>query len=120
MRIGKYEVSEGNNNVSTAVTFLLIGVGIGAATALLLAPKTGKQMRNDLRRGYDDARERISDLSDDARESLRERVGDVRDRFGDIHETLREKAGDAMDRGAEIADAVREKAAPLGKALRRS
>ena len=75
MRVGKYEVSEGNNNVSTAVTFLLIGVGIGAATALLLAPKTGKQMRKDLRRGYDDAREKISDLSDDARESLRERVG---------------------------------------------
>ena len=91
------------------MTFLLIGVGIGAATALLLAPKTGKQMRNDLRRGYDDAREKISDLSDDARESLRERVGDVRDRFGDIHETVREKVGDAMDRGAEIADAVREK-----------
>ena len=98
MREGNYEVSEDDSNVGTAVTFLLIGLGIGAATALLLAPKTGKEMRKDLRRGYKDARERISDLTDDARD----RVEDV------------------LDRGAEIVEAVREKTDPVVKAMRRS
>ena len=34
---------------------LKIGIGAGALVALLFAPKTGKQLRKDLRRGYDDA-----------------------------------------------------------------
>ena len=49
MRIGKYE-SSSKSNVGTAVTFLMIGVGAGALIALMLAPKTGKQMRKDLRK----------------------------------------------------------------------
>jgi gas vesicle protein len=40
MHIGRYESSR-DSNVGTAVTFLLIGLGAGALTALLLAPKTG-------------------------------------------------------------------------------
>ena len=45
MRIGKYETSE-RSTAGTAVTFLMIGIGAGALIALLLAPKTGKQMAN--------------------------------------------------------------------------
>ncbi|MGB7643256.1 MAG: YtxH domain-containing protein, partial [Terriglobales bacterium] len=51
MREGKYESSGGG--AGTAITFLLIGLGVGAAVGLLLAPKTGRQLRKDLRRGYD-------------------------------------------------------------------
>jgi gas vesicle protein len=96
MRIGKYEASD-RGNVGTAVTFLLIGMGAGAFIALLLAPKSGKQLRKDLRRGYEEAVDRIEDLKDEAME----RVDEV------------------MERGADIADRVRDKAAPLGKAFRR-
>ncbi|HEX3323180.1 MAG TPA: YtxH domain-containing protein [Terriglobales bacterium] len=120
MRVGKYEVSEANNTAGTAVTFLLIGLGIGAATALMFAPKTGKEMRKDLRRGYDDARERFSDLSENARESFRERAADAKERFDGARETLRDRIEDALDRGAELADSVREKSAPFVKSIRRS
>ena len=48
---------ESGGNVSTAITFLLIGLGAGTIVGMLLAPKAGKQMRRDLRRGYDSARE---------------------------------------------------------------
>ncbi|HZQ22071.1 MAG TPA: YtxH domain-containing protein [Terriglobales bacterium] len=96
MQSGNYESSD--SNVGTAVTFLLIGLGIGAAVALLLAPKTGKQLRKDLRRGYADAVDRFEDLKDEAK-----------DRFDEV-----------LERGSEIADTLRDKAAPLGKALRKS
>ena len=46
MRTGRYESSE-NSNIGTAITFLLIGLGAGALTGLLLAPKAGKQLRRD-------------------------------------------------------------------------
>ena len=48
MRIGRYESSD--SNTGTAIAFLFIGLGVGAALGLLLAPKTGKQLRKDLRR----------------------------------------------------------------------
>lgn len=107
MRIGRYESAE-KGSVGTAITFLMIGLGAGALVALLLAPKTGKQMRRDLRRRVEDARDAIQDWSDEARD----RVQDARDRVQD-----------AVDRSSEWAeelrDATREKAAPIARALRR-
>jgi len=98
MRIGKYE-SSSKSNVGTAVTFLMIGVGAGALIALMLAPKTGKQMRKELRRKYDDARDTLQDWSEDARD----RVNDAVDKSAEWAEELR--------------DAAREKAAPIAKAI---
>jgi gas vesicle protein len=66
MRYGKYELSE-RGNVGTAITFLLMGVGAGALVALLFAPKSGKQMRRDLRRKYEDARETLDDWKEEAK-----------------------------------------------------
>src|ERR1039458_1122760 len=65
MRIGKYESSAGST-AGTAITFLLIGLGAGAVIGLLFAPKAGKQIRKDLRRKYDDARETLDDWKDEA------------------------------------------------------
>lgn len=104
MRSGRYESSEGSN-VGTAVTFLLIGLGAGALAALLLAPKTGKQLRRDLKRGYEDARETLEDWTEEARD----RVKDAKERVRDVAE-----------RGVDIAEGIREKVEPLRRAINRS
>jgi gas vesicle protein len=96
MRIGKYESSD--SSAGTAIAFLLIGLGVGAAVGLLLAPKTGRQLRKDLRRSYDDAFETVSDWTDEARGRIK----------------------DVVDKGADLADDLRSKAEPLGDFLRRS
>lgn len=96
MRSGKYEASEGSC-AGTAVTFLLIGLGAGALTALMLAPKTGRRLRKDLVRRYRDARDAFDEFKDDAREM----------------------AEDAIERGSDIADDIRDRVTPLGKAFRR-
>jgi len=100
MRIGKYESSDGA--AGTAITFLLIGLGVGAALGLLLAPKAGRQLRKDLRRSYDDALETVSDWTDEAKERLDEVV---------------EKGSDFAD---ELRSGLREKSKPLSDMLRRS
>jgi len=96
MNLEKFDSSE-SNSVGTAVVCLLIGVGIGAVTALLLAPKSGKQLRKDMRRKYEDAREVVNDWKQEAR--------DV--------------AEDAIERGSKIAGQVRERIAPLTRAAAR-
>lgn len=91
MRIGKYESS--NGTTGTAVTFLLIGLGVGAALGMLLAPKAGKQLRKDLRRSYDDALETASDWTEEARD----RIEDVVEKSGDFADELRAKTKPLSD-----------------------
>ena len=96
MRIGKYEGSDGT--AGTAITFLMIGLGVGAALGLLLAPKPGRQLRKDLRRSYDDALETASEWTDEAK-----------DRFEEV-----------VEKGSDLADELRSKAKPISDLLRRS
>jgi len=104
MTTGRYESSDGGH-IGTAITFLLIGLGAGALAGLLLAPKTGKQLRRDLRRGYEDAKGNFEDWAEDAKDRARE-VG--------------ERVRDVASRGAEFADDLRERVEPLRKAINRS
>lgn len=103
MTTGRYESSEGSN-IGTAITFLLIGLGAGALLGLLLAPKSGKQLRKDLRRGYEDARDSVGEWADDAKDRARE-VG--------------ERVRDAATRGAELAEDLRDKVEPLRRVINR-
>jgi gas vesicle protein len=88
---GDYRPSD--SSVSLGFTLLLVGVAIGAVTALLIAPKTGKQMRRTLRRRYEDAREAVEDLGD--------------------------QAGDWIDKGSDWADKAKSRVSPLTKPFRR-
>ncbi|HEX8926781.1 MAG TPA: YtxH domain-containing protein, partial [Terriglobales bacterium] len=96
MREGRYEPDQGSR-VGTAITFLLIGLGAGAVVGMLFAPKTGKQMRRDLRRGYEQARDTIDDWKENAREF----------------------AEDAINRGSELAEDLRDRVKPLARGIRR-
>ena len=93
MAEGKYE---SGSTVGTAITFLLIGLGAGTVIGMLLAPKPGKQMRRDLRRGYDTAR----------------------GTFDDWKENAKDFAEDVMERGSDFADDVRDRVTPVVKAVK--
>jgi gas vesicle protein len=103
MSSGSYQASEGNN-LGTAITFLLVGVGLGALAALALAPKSGRQFRRDLKRGYEDAKDTLQDWTHEAKERTR-----------DAGERVREVA----ERGAKLADELRDRAEPLRRAVTR-
>jgi gas vesicle protein len=104
MRSGHYESSEGGH-IGTAITFLFIGLGAGALAALLLAPKTGKQTRRDLQRGYEEAKDTLGDWADEAKDRVRVASDRVRD---------------VASRGADLADDLRERVEPLRRAINRS
>jgi hypothetical protein len=89
---GDYKPSD-RSNVGIALTFLFIGLGAGALAALLFAPKPGKQVRRDIRRKYEGAREAFDDLA--------------------------EQAGDVIERGAEWANTAKAKIEPIAKKIRR-
>ena len=55
-------------NTGTAIKFLLIGVGIGAATALLFAPMSGRDAREAIRHGCQTALDGISEQTRNLRQ----------------------------------------------------
>ncbi len=69
---------------------LLWGMLIGAGAALLLAPRSGAETREEIRDRVDRARSAANDRVESARstvhrtrESIEDRVESVRDQFGD-------------------------------------
>jgi gas vesicle protein len=94
---------ESGDSISTRLTYLLIGGGIGAIIALLFAPKSGHELRGDIadatRKGIDRSREAAQQLSD---------------RAGEYYESTREKAAElystASEKVGEVARAARETA----------
>ncbi len=76
------------------ITLLLVGLGIGAITALLLAPDSGRKTRKKLRRRYEDTRERLGDLTDQA---------------GDAWEKGSDWANDKWSKSSDWADDTRKR-----------
>ena len=95
---------DSGDNISTRLTYLLIGGGIGAILALLFAPKSGQELRGDIadatRKGIDRSREAAQQLGD---------------RAGEYYEATRARAGElysqAAERVGEVAQNAREAAA---------
>ncbi len=95
---------DSSDNISTRLTYLLIGGGIGAVLALLFAPKSGHELRGDIadatRKGIDRSREAATQLGD---------------RAGEYYETTRERASElystASEKVGEVARTAREAAA---------
>jgi gas vesicle protein len=117
MRSGRYESSDGARITATAITFFIIGAGAGALAALMLAPKTGKQFRKDLQRGYEDAREAFGDWADEAAENVKDRVRDA----GDVvRDAATRGVKVAADLAANLGDAARENIEPIRRAVKKS
>jgi gas vesicle protein len=83
---------------TTAVTFL-IGLGVGAVTALLLAPKAGDELRGDIADG-------VNDRVTQARNSVK-KIGKRAQSFVDqAHEQIQ----DAVEAGEQAYNAAANKA----------
>jgi len=69
-----------------AMGFFITGAAVGAAVALLLAPKSGAQTRKDISRFSKKAINRIDDLQCDVREQINEGYEQVMEVFDNVKE----------------------------------
>ncbi|MFN2491815.1 MAG: YtxH domain-containing protein [Pyrinomonadaceae bacterium] len=99
---GDYRRDSGDN-ISTRLTYLLIGGGIGAVIALLFAPKSGQELRGDLadatRKGIDKSREAAQQLGDKAGEYYEA----TRGRASELYTQAAGKVGDVAQSARETA-----------------
>src|SRR5688572_12578522 len=98
------EYDREDSSVTTKLTYLLIGGGIGAVIALLFAPKSGVELRED-----------IADVTRKGLEKSKEAAAQIQERAGEYYEVGRERAGEiyqsATDKAGELAQKARSAAA---------
>lgn len=98
------EYDRDDAHVSTKLTYLLIGGGIGAVIALLFAPKSGVELRGD-----------IADATRKGIEKGKETASHLQERAGEYYEVGRERASEyihtAQEKAGEFAEKARTAAA---------
>ena len=94
---------DSGDGISTRLTYLLIGGGIGAILALLFAPKSGHELRGDIadatRKGIDRSREAAQQLGDRAGEYYEA----TRTRAGELYSQAAEKVGEVAQNARDAA-----------------
>lgn len=104
------------------LTFLLIGAGIGATLALLFAPKSGRELREDIadytKRGVDAAGEqarvlqgRASELYGTAANKASAAYGTAAGRVSEVYGSAREKVMAGAETVSEVAGRQKEQIA---------
>jgi len=86
-------------SAATKLTYLLVGGGIGAIIALLFAPKSGQELRED-----------IADVTRKGLEKSKEAAAQLQEKAGDYYEVSREKASEFYQTAADKAGELTEKA----------
>jgi gas vesicle protein len=86
-------------SATTKLTYLIIGGGIGAVIALLFAPKSGQELRED-----------IADVTRKGIEKSKETAAQLQERAGEYYEVSREKASELYQTAQEKAGELTEKA----------
>jgi gas vesicle protein len=71
--------------------YFIVGLGVGVAVGMLLAPRSGEETRRILREKADESKDYLRARADEGREYVRRRSAD-----------LRETAADAIDRSKEV------------------
>lgn len=110
MSNNKLIVREEESDVSTKLAYLLIGGTIGAAVALLFAPKAGHELRGDIADVTRKGAARTRDAAQVVGSKASELAEATKDRASDIYASATTKAG-------EIADVARDSAARKGEQL---
>jgi gas vesicle protein len=98
-----YEYERESTSATTKLTYLIIGGGIGAVIALLFAPKSGVELREDIA----DATRKGIEKSKETAAQLQEKAGDYyevgRQKAGEIYQTAQEKAGELTEKAKSAA-----------------
>jgi gas vesicle protein len=93
------EYSREETSAGTKLTYLLVGGGIGAVLALLFAPKSGEELRED-----------IADATRKGIEKGKVAATQIQEKAGEYYEVSREKAGELYQTAADKAGTLSEKA----------
>ena len=97
--------------VNAELLYFAIGAGLGAGVALLFAPKSGSELRDDIselsRKGYSetlDAAKHLKDMSDNFYQSVKEKAGKALDLAADQLSVVHHDIDKSVELAGELVD----------------
>ena len=90
-------MSDNNSGAGDKILFFMAGAGIGAALALLFAPKSGRETRELIARTATDSRDFITDKMTEGRQIVEEKGR----KLGDDFTSFLDKSKEAVQRQKE-------------------
>ncbi|MEO8354432.1 MAG: YtxH domain-containing protein [Chloroflexota bacterium] len=106
------EVGEETRATKPVLTGLLVGGLIGAATALLFAPRSGEETRAELRGKAMEIRDRTTETVKDTVEQAKVKAYELKDNVVEKADELRHRgkrvANEQLDRASEVVEAGRK------------
>lgn len=103
--------NDDRNNVSNSqlgwmIGFFALGTFVGAITALMLATQSGEETRADVRKGFDEVKGKLGELSEQAKTKGKE----LADKGREIIEEKKTVVKSALEAGREASKKVKEEA----------
>ena len=89
------QFQEMNDATKHVLTGIVVGGLIGATAMMLLAPRSGEEMRSEIK-------DKALDLRERATETVKDRVSQVASRAGHLTDGLRGKSQDVKHRGQDV------------------
>jgi gas vesicle protein len=90
------EIQTHNGHALAVFRGVLLGGFAGAITALLLAPQSGKETRNQIQNKVTDIRNRASDKVEGTLELVRDKAGQIKSSVGDKARDLKVQGQDVL------------------------
>src|SRR5437773_1338298 len=97
LRARRLNMSDNNSGAGDKILFFMAGAGIGAALALLFAPKSGRETRELIARTATDSRDFITNKVTEGRQMVEERGR----KLGDDFTSFLDKSKEAVQRQKE-------------------
>ena len=100
-------MADNDNGVGAGTVLLsfLAGAAVGAGVALLIAPKTGEELRGKIKTLADDAIDKIKDYTTEAQDKIKTTLEDGKELFNEKKAII----SSAIEAGKEAIDREREK-----------
>ena len=101
------------------VATLVGGMAAGAALEVLLAPKSGKETRDDLKKAFDDFMNKVKDIdADDVKKYVDKNIKKIKKELDDLSmekvaKIAKKKAKEIERSMADLVDYVKEKGTPV-------
>jgi gas vesicle protein len=75
---------------NSGITYFVVGLGIGVAVGLLMAPRSGEETRQFLRTKADEGTDYLRSKADEGKEFVRRRGTEIRDSASDLIDRSKE------------------------------
>jgi gas vesicle protein len=93
---------------NSGISYFVVGLGIGVAVGMLLAPRSGEETRQLLREKADEGKDYLRAKADESKEFVRRRGTELRESAGDLIDRSKEAISRQKDQLAMAVEAGKQ------------